>query len=494
MKTKTAAAEPTMAIMPWRIESAPSEGPTVRYSRIVTGAARAPARSTMARSRASSTVNWPVMTARPPGIRSLMRGAEYRVPSRMMARRRPTFCSVTSPKMRAPVAVNSMATCQLPGEFGSACTSARVSSAPVSSVRFCTTYGTLRSTLVSFSVRGWYRISEPSGSRPASACSGEVCSSSRRNSGSAVLPISALARSGSCTPGSWMRMRSVPWRVIVGSATPNWSTRLRMVSTPWRTASSRSCATTRSRMTSVNRPAFSSRSRTSKLLNSAATVSASFQFDALASSTTIDDKPSRATRLTPTPLRSRPFLRSSAARSVWLLTCLSASTPRTRWMPPCRSRPRLIRCLGGYRYQIERASTTATTPRRRPRFLGILVACTLHDAADRAAIELELHLVGHPQRDRVLAQAGDGAVQPTGGDDPIATLQRRQHALALRLLALLGPDDDEVEDGEHRTEQQEGLQKRHRPAGAAGRRGGGVREVGRVREAHPGKDLPTVDV
>ena len=57
----------------------------------------------------------------------------------MMARWRPTFCSVTSPKMRAPVAVNSMATCQLPGALGSAWTSARVSSAPVSSVRFCTT-------------------------------------------------------------------------------------------------------------------------------------------------------------------------------------------------------------------------------------------------------------------------------------------------------------------------------------------------------------------
>ena len=76
MKRKTAAAEPTMAIIPWRMESAPSDGPTVRSSRMVTGAGSAPARSTMARSRASSTVNCPVMTARPPGIRSLMRGAE----------------------------------------------------------------------------------------------------------------------------------------------------------------------------------------------------------------------------------------------------------------------------------------------------------------------------------------------------------------------------------------------------------------------------------
>ena len=31
-----------MAIMPWRMESAPSDGPTVRSSRICTGAGRAP--------------------------------------------------------------------------------------------------------------------------------------------------------------------------------------------------------------------------------------------------------------------------------------------------------------------------------------------------------------------------------------------------------------------------------------------------------------------
>ena len=68
--------EAAMAIMPWRMESAPSDGPTVRSSRICTGAGSAPARRTMARSRASSTVKFPVMTARPPGMRSLIRGAE----------------------------------------------------------------------------------------------------------------------------------------------------------------------------------------------------------------------------------------------------------------------------------------------------------------------------------------------------------------------------------------------------------------------------------
>src|SRR5258706_104127 len=65
MKMNTTIAEPAMAIRPLRIESAPSDGPTVRSSRMTTGAGKAPARSTMARSRASSTVNWPVITARP---------------------------------------------------------------------------------------------------------------------------------------------------------------------------------------------------------------------------------------------------------------------------------------------------------------------------------------------------------------------------------------------------------------------------------------------
>ena len=76
MKMKITTEEAKIAIIPWRIESAPSDGPTDRSSRIATAAGRAPSRSTMARSRAWSTVNWPVITARPPGMRSLMRGAE----------------------------------------------------------------------------------------------------------------------------------------------------------------------------------------------------------------------------------------------------------------------------------------------------------------------------------------------------------------------------------------------------------------------------------
>jgi hypothetical protein len=107
---------------------------------------------------------------------------------------------------------------------------------------------------------------------------------------------------------------------------------------------------------------------------------------------------------------------------------------------------------------------------------------------------LELHLIGHAQRDRVLAQSGDGAVQAAGGDDPVAPLQGRQHALAVSLLTLLRSDDDEIEDGEHGAEQEERLQERRRTAGAAWRRRGGIRQVGRVREAHRGSDLRTFGV
>src|SRR5688572_10802092 len=157
-------------------------------------------------------------------------------------------------------------------------------------------------------------------------------------------------------------------------------------------------------MASAKRPAFSSRWPTSKAPNSAATVSASFQLVALASSTTTVLSPSRTTRLTPTPLRSRPLLRSPAARSVWLATYLSTSTPSMRWMPPCRSRPRLMLFCGGYRYQIDAASTATTIPARTQRRLGILVARNWRDTADGRAIELDLDLVGDAQNDRVLGE------------------------------------------------------------------------------------------
>src|SRR5213593_3611931 len=282
--------------------------------------------------------------------------------------------------------------------------------------------------------------------------------------------MSALARSGSCTPGSWIRIRSSPCRVMVGSATPNWSTRLRIVSTPWRTASSRSRATARDCMVSLKRPAAWSSSLRSNDWNSLATVSASFHDCGEASSTTIEASPSRATRRAAIPRRSSAALKSSAARSVWLATCLSVSTPSTRWMPPCKSRPRLIAFFGGYRYQREPRRTTRTTTARVRRFLGILVDLHLHDAPDGRALELELHLIGDAQGHGLLGEIGDGTEHPARGDDLVTTLDRRQHALALLLLLLLGPDHQEIKDGEHRTEHHErGHQLRAAPA--ARRRG-----------------------
>src|SRR2546427_12287438 len=52
--------------------------------------------------------------------------------------------------------------------------------------------------------------------------------------------------------------------------------------------------------------------------------------------------------------------------------CLSVSTPSTRWMPPCRSRPRLIVRCGGERDQTEARNTTAARVTPHPRVLGIL--------------------------------------------------------------------------------------------------------------------------
>ncbi len=65
-----------MEMTPFRMESLPSEGPTFLSSSTFTGAGRAPARSAMARSWASSRVKRPVICALPPEMRSCMTGAE----------------------------------------------------------------------------------------------------------------------------------------------------------------------------------------------------------------------------------------------------------------------------------------------------------------------------------------------------------------------------------------------------------------------------------
>ena len=98
----TASPPTTAAIMPLRMESAPSDGPTVRSSSTVTGAGREPARRTMARSCASLGVKCPVMLACPPPMRSLIAGALCTFPSSTMAMRWPICSPVTRSKVAAP--------------------------------------------------------------------------------------------------------------------------------------------------------------------------------------------------------------------------------------------------------------------------------------------------------------------------------------------------------------------------------------------------------
>ena len=88
---------------PFSMESFPREGPTVKSCRVLSGAGRAPALSTTAKSLASSVVNVPLITARPPLMRSLIVGAEYTFPSNTIAIRFPTLAAVTRSNSRAPL-------------------------------------------------------------------------------------------------------------------------------------------------------------------------------------------------------------------------------------------------------------------------------------------------------------------------------------------------------------------------------------------------------
>src|SRR5512145_1268655 len=163
-------------------------------------------------------------------------------------------------------------------------------------------------------------------------------------------------------------------------------------------------------MAMTKRPAAWSWSTAAKPLNSRATVSASVHTCGDASSTTKRVAPSATMRRVAMPLRSSATLKSSAARSTCPTRCLSSSTPSTRWMPPCRSSPRLIVRCGGYRYQAEASTTATTMATRTQRYLRILVALSLHYAPDGSTLELQLDLVGDTKGDRVLVEAGDGAV------------------------------------------------------------------------------------
>jgi len=74
MKASTATTPTMLATSPAAMESAPRPGPTVRSSRIFSGAGKAPARSSRASCLADSCVKEPRMMPEPPQMASVMRG------------------------------------------------------------------------------------------------------------------------------------------------------------------------------------------------------------------------------------------------------------------------------------------------------------------------------------------------------------------------------------------------------------------------------------
>ena len=145
-----------MAIMPWRIESAPSDGPD---RALLEDRDR---RRQRARAQHDGEVAR-LLDRELPGDD----GAAARDPL-VDARRRVDVAVEDDGELPAdvllgdlaedrcaPSALNSMATCQLPVRVRIRLHLGAVSSAPVSSARFCTTKGILRSAFVSLSTRRW---------------------------------------------------------------------------------------------------------------------------------------------------------------------------------------------------------------------------------------------------------------------------------------------------------------------------------------------------
>ena len=137
MKAITKIIPSTQAILPARIESAPSPGPTVRSSRMVSGAGSAPARSSKARSCTSCTLKRPEMMPLPPKIAERITGALITWPSSTMANGLPMLFFVTSPKRLPPTESNLKKTT---GRASSKVGWASTSVSPVTMTRLRMTY------------------------------------------------------------------------------------------------------------------------------------------------------------------------------------------------------------------------------------------------------------------------------------------------------------------------------------------------------------------
>ena len=171
------------------------------------------------------------------------------------------------------------------------------------------------------------------------------------NDSRAVLPMICRSSSAEPTPGTCTRIRSVPWRWIVGSRVPASSTRRRTISRLCcivRVSSAAFCAAV-SVTTSWSPSARASNSRLpapvsekTGLATSAAAASAAFMPAGLPIRTRSSSGPASSRRTLPTSsLRSRSLSRSSGQMPSSCWACTSAvSTCTSTCAPPRRSSPR----------------------------------------------------------------------------------------------------------------------------------------------------------
>ena len=272
-----------------------------------------------------------------------MLGADSTLSSRMMANGLPTFSCVTRPKRRAPAVLNLIETTGAPS--WSNAWRASTNWSPDTITRRLTAIAppsTIGST--------WL----PAGARPCATRLGSASRSTSLNSSRAVCPISALSASGSSTPGTWTRMRRSPWLMTVISLVPCGSMRRRTTSRATVIASlsaraSPSLVGTSS--TRLNRP----RGRPSRGCRSGATGWLSARIRSTAASTCAESRTMKLSRppaveTSPISIRGSPRRRSVVTSSSLAASrCLAASSESassSKWLPPARSSPRLIRASG----------------------------------------------------------------------------------------------------------------------------------------------------
>src|SRR5439155_19539274 len=106
----------------------------------------------------------------------------------------------------------------------------------------------------------------------------------------------------------------------------------------------------------------------------------------------------------------------------------------------------------------ERRTTALTSPIRSQKFLRILVALALAlNASDGGTVDRQADLIRDAQGDRLrlLVDRGHRPVNSTRRHHAIAALHGGEQGFALAPLLLLRPDQQEVEDGEDRAEEDE---------------------------------------